>query len=583
MKNTLPRSPPAFRPCDRPGAAARHGAAAHWVRWIFLSSVLWLCGCASLPDPVDRPVSTALANPTQTRLGSVIADRAKKVGTKNDSAFALVGNAELAFTSRMTLIKAAEKTLDIQYYAIFTDKTTDRLFDALREAAARGVRIRILLDDFNTSGKNAQVLKLAFEKNMELRLFNPLPGGRSSLALRIIANLHDFDRMQRRMHNKMLVADNALAITGGRNLGETYFGQSPGTNFVDVDVLAAGRIARDLSRSFDAYWNNPLAYPVQSLMTAQEIEALKPAPANGKPGDPGEPFNPTDATALGIAAAESLLPVPLATAPTEATSTIAPLPDSTDLRLLKWTWAPSTLLVDKPGKIAADADSTEAAEDTTVDGLLQLMSQAKTSLRIVSPYFVPGERTMGQFADLRKRGVRVQVLTNSLASTDAPAAHVGYARYRTALLEMGVELYEMRAEQEGTFRSFGSAAISAGSVGGSTGGDGGSSRASLHSKVVVVDDRLLVVGSMNLDLRSQLQNSEVAIAIQSRAISAEASRLIEPTMTTGAYRVERSGDQLIWHAPQGANLPDSTSEPDTSAVLRLAIKLLGPFAPDEML
>ena len=160
-----------------------------------------------------------MANPTQTRLGSVIADRAKKVGTKNDSAFALVGNAELAFTSRMTLIKAAEKTLDIQYYAIFADKTTDRLFDALREAAARGVRIRILLDDFNTSGKNAQVLKLAFEKNMELRLFNPLPGGRSSLALRIIANLHDFDRMQRRMHNKMLLADNALAITGGRNLG----------------------------------------------------------------------------------------------------------------------------------------------------------------------------------------------------------------------------------------------------------------------------------------------------------------------------------------------------------------------------
>ncbi|MFZ1605857.1 MAG: phospholipase D-like domain-containing protein, partial [Rhodoferax sp.] len=279
------------------------------------------------------------------------------------------------------------------------------------------------------------------------------------------------------------------------------------------------------------------------------------------------------------------LPMPQATAPTSndstadnAASTIAPLPDSTDLRLLKWTWAPSTLLVDKPGKIAADADSTEAAEDTTVDGLLQLMAHAKTSLLIVSPYFVPGERTMGQFADLRKRGVRVRVLTNSLASNDAPAAHVGYARYRKALLEMGVELYEMRAEQEGTFRSFGSAAISSGSVGG-----GGSSRASLHSKVVVVDDRLLVVGSMNLDLRSQLQNSEVAVAIRSRAISAEASRLIEPTMATGAYRVELENDHLVWRAPQGSNLKDSATEPDTSAMLRLAVKLLGPFAPDEML
>lgn len=545
--------------------------------------VPWLSACASLPSPVDRPVSTALANPAETRLGSVIADRAKRAGTRNDSGFALVGSAELAFTSRMALIKAAEKTLDIQYYAIFADKTTDRLFDALREAAARGVRVRILLDDFNTSGKNAQVLKLAFEKNMELRLFNPLPGGRGSLALRILTNLHDVDRIQRRMHNKIFVADNAVAITGGRNLGETYFGQSPGTNFVDIDVLAAGRIARDLSRSFDQYWNNPLAYPVQSLMTPEEIESLKPAP----PGDkPGEPFDPAAAASAGTVAAESLLPLTVEPAPTGTISKIEPLPESTDLRLLRWTWAPSTMLVDKPSKIAADADSTEAAEDTTVDGLLQLMAQAKTSLLIVSPYFVPGERTMGQFADLRKRGVRVRVLTNSLASNDAPAAHVGYARYRKALLQMGVEIYEMRAEQEGTFRSFGSSAISAGSVGGSGGGgseDGGSSRASLHSKVVVIDDRLLVVGSMNLDLRSQLQNSEVAVAIRNRGISAEASRLIEPTMATGAYRVELDGDQLIWRAPQGSNIKDSTSEPDTSAILRLVLTLLGPFAPEEML
>lgn len=557
----------------------------HGAPWFFLLSVLWLSACASLPDPVERPVSTALTSPAQTRLGSVIADRAIKAGTKNDSGFALVGSAELAFTSRMALIKAAEKTLDMQYYAIFADPTTDRLFDSLREAAARGVRIRILLDDFNTSGKNAQVLKLAFEKNMELRLFNPLPGGRGSLALRVLANLHDIDRMQRRMHNKIFVADNALAITGGRNLGETYFGQSQGANFVDIDVLAAGRIARDLSRSFDQYWNNPLAYPLQSLMTAQEIDALKPAPATG---NLGEPFDPIDAAVAGTAAAESLLPMPLAATPTGTTSndvttsTIAPLPDSTDLRLLKWTWAPSTLLVDKPGKIASDADSTEAEEDTVVDGLLHLMAHAKTSLLIVSPYFVPGERTMDQFAALRQRGVRVRVLTNSLASNDAPAAHAGYARYRKALLGMGVEMFEMHAEQQGTFRSFGSAAISAGLGGGSKGGRGGS-RASLHSKVVVVDDRLVVVGSMNLDLRSQLQNSEVAVAIRSRAFSTEASRLIEPTMATGAYRVELDGDQLVWRAPQGSHLPDSSNEPNTSAMLRLVIKLLGPFAPEEML
>ena len=538
---------------------------------------LWLTGCASLPSEVDRPVSTALANPAETRLGSLVAARAAKAGTRNDSGFALVGDAELAFTSRMTLIKAAQKTLDIQYYAIFADETTERMFEALREAAGRGVRIRILLDDFNTSGKNAQVLKLAFEKNIELRLFNPLPGGRGSLMLRILGNLKDTARMQRRMHNKIFVADNAVAITGGRNLGETYFGQSTGTNFVDIDVLAAGRIAQDLSRSFDQYWNNPLAYPVQSLMTEKEIDALKRKP----PATDNPAASTGQAQAVNFQVGDGA--VSPSTRPERASSTLPALPDSTDLRLLTWTWAPSVLLVDKASKIAADADTTEESQDTTVDGLLQLMSQAKRNLLIVSPYFVPGERMMKQFADLRQRGIRVRVLTNSLASNDAPAAHVGYARYRKALLEMGIELYEMRAEQEGSFSSFGSAAIAGGSIGGSTGGSTGGSRASLHSKVVVVDDRLLVVGSMNLDLRSQLQNSEVAIAISNRAISTEATRLIEPTMATGAYRVELDGGYLVWRAPQGSNLKDTTSEPDTSALLRFALTLLGPFAPEEML
>lgn len=515
-----------------------------------------------MPSDVVRPVSTALAHPMETRLGQLVQARANRAGTRNDSGFALVGNAELAFTSRMTLIQAAQKTLDIQYYAIFADDTTERMFDALREAAGRGVRIRILLDDFNTSGKNAQVLKLAFEHNFELRLFNPLPGSRSSMVLRILGNLKDMARIQRRMHNKIFVADNAVAITGGRNLGETYFGQSTGTNFIDIDVLASGRIARDLSRSFDQYWNNPMAYPVQSLMTAQEIEMLKPKPASEQEAPGG----------IQHTRADTASPTSANAAPTAPQS----LPDATDLSLLTWTWAPSILLVDKPSKIAADADDVAEAQETAVDGLLQLMSQAQTDLLIVSPYFVPGQRMMEQFAELRRRGIRVRVLTNSLASNDAPAAHVGYARYREALLALGIEIYEMRAEQEGTVRGIGSGA-------GSTGGSSNGSRASLHAKVVVMDGRLLVVGSMNLDLRSKLQNSEVAIVIRSRALSKEATRMIEPTLASGAYHVERVDGHLVWRAPQGSGLQDSTTEPDTSLSLRLLLKLIGPFAPNEML
>ena len=262
--------------------------------------------------------------------------------------------------------------------------------------------------------------------------------------------------------------------------------------------------------------------------------------------------------------------------PSGATSTIAALPDDTDLRLLPWTWAPSVMLADKASKIALDADSVEAGEDTVVDDLLGLMAKAKTDALIVSAYFVPGKQMMRQFADLRQRGVRVRVLTNSLASNDAPAAHAGYARYRQALIAMGVEIYELRTEQPATVAAFGSAA-------GSTGSSSGASRASLHTKAVVIDGSLLVIGSMNLDLRSKLQNSEVAVVIRSTKLSAETTRLIEPGLAHGAYRVELEGGQLVWRAPQGSGLKDTTTEPDASLGLRLMVNLIAPFAPDEML
>ncbi len=559
----------------RPNLLKRH---CHLAFFLALLLCLWLTGCSTLPSGVERPVSAALEKNQDTRLGKAVAERALAASTLNDSGFALVGSAELAFTSRMTLIKAADKTLDLQYYAIHADDTTDRMFAALREAAGRGVRVRILLDDFNTAGKNAQVLQLAFEKNIEMRLFNPLPSSRSSALWRIVSSLSDAARLQRRMHNKIFVADNAVAITGGRNLGDTYFGQSDGVNFVDIDVLAAGRITRDLSRSFDQYWNNPLAYPVQALMTQSELIALKAQLLT-----PGSNSSEVSAPVPEVSDAANSSSTPNKTTVSRTavsfdgmTTTIAALPDTTNLRMLSWTWAASTMLVDKPSKIAEDADAAEESNNTTVDGLLSLMARAKTDLLVVSPYFVPGPEMMKQFANIRQRGVRVRVLTNSLASNDAVAAHAGYARYRKALIAMGVEMYEMRAEQRGTLASFGSGS-------GSTGGSSGASRASLHAKAVVVDNRLLVVGSMNLDLRSKLQNSEVAIAIRNRKLSAEATALIEPTLTSGAYRVELEDGQLIWRAPPGSGIADSKSEPDASAGLKLMVRMIAPFAPDEML
>ena len=546
---------------------------------VMATLAIWASGCASLPANVSRPVSSAFASPEATPLGRLAQLRREQAAARSDSGFRLLDSVDMAFNARMALIEAANRTLDLQYYAIHADGSTLQLLERIRAAAARGVRVRILLDDFNSVGADAQVLRLAFLTNIEVRLYNPLPGSRRSLVGRIFTSLHDIDQIQKRMHNKLFIADNAWGIAGGRNLGDAYFGRGEESNFVDLDVLAAGRIVRDMSVSFDSYWNNELAYPVQTLLAKEDLDRLR------------SPMNATGANDASLAP-------PSTPAPPTATPTTSVLPDVTttnassgmlDLRQTALTWAPATLMVDKPGKIGPGDDEVNAG-DTLIDGLLALMAQAKSDVLIVSPYFVPGQQMMKTFADLRQRGVRIRVLTNSLASNDAPAAHAGYARYRKQLLELGIELYEMRAEQQGSTGGLGSGvgargSQSAGVFGSGSGGGSkaATGRASLHSKAVVIDAQLAVIGSMNLDLRSKLKNSEVALVIRSTALSRESIRLVENSLSRGAYRLEWHSGNLHWRAPPGAPFADASSEPEASIKLKLLVNLLGPLAPDEML
>jgi putative cardiolipin synthase len=540
-------------------------------------------GCASLPANANRVASAAFAAPEQTPLGQLVETRRTQAGTRSDSGFYLVDQVDTALTSRLALIEGARRTLDLQYYAIHADASSEVLLERLRAAARRGVRVRILLDDFNTVGQDAQVLRLGFERNVELRLFNPLPGSRKSMIGRIVTSLHDVPRIQKRMHNKVFIADNAWGITGGRNLGDRYFGSGDTTNFVDLDVLAAGRIVRDLSASFDRFWNDELAYPLESLLSPEDLERLRQPLAAASTPDPSRGASkPAPVPVAGASNPGGVLP---AVDPADvADAKRQPL----NLATVPLVWAPSTLLVDKPGKIGPGDDEANAG-DTVVDGLLALMQQAQRDVLIISPYFVPGPRMMAAYEDLRRRGVRLRVLTNSLASNDAPAAHAGYARYRDRLLALGIELYEMRADPDSAAELTGSSSGARNKAGGTGLGSaaGGSkaaqSRASLHSKAVILDGRLAVIGSMNLDLRSQLQNSEVALLIRSTALAAQATRQVETTFATGAYKLEKNGSGLIWRAPPGADFKDSRNEPEASAKLKLLVKLIGPFAPEEML
>jgi cardiolipin synthase C len=539
---------------------------------IGLSSLI--AGCASLPDNVERPVSAAFNAPEQTPLGQLVQHRRAQERARSDSGFRLLDSVGAAFSSRLALIQSAQRSLDLQYYAIHADASTEILLQVLRDAARRGVRIRLLLDDFNTAGKDAQVLRLAFEPNVEIRLFNPLPGSRASLIGRVITSLKDVSRVQKRMHNKLFIADNAMGITGGRNLGDAYFGTDVSSNFVDLDVLAVGRIVRDMSASFDRYWNDELAYPMQSLVSAKELEELrKPPPA--PQADPSRLATKPAPIEAPATMASTVLP------DVTPTAAISAEPTPMDLRKIALAWAPAVLMEDKPDKIGPGDDEVDAG-DTVVDGLLHLMDQARQEVLVISPYFVPGAAMMEQFGRMRARGVRIRVLTNSLASNDAPAAHAGYARYRKDLVALGIELYEMRADQEGTAGGMGSTAgLGSGRAGGSKSGN--SSRASLHSKAVIIDKRLAVIGSMNLDLRSKLKNSEVALLIRSTAVSQEAVRQVDATIARGAYRLDLDKAQLVWRAPPGAAFQDTRSEPEASTGLKLLVQLIAPFAPDEML
>lgn len=549
---------------------------ARW-RWLALVTLLtWATGCASLPANDQAKSSTAFNQPDQTALGQLVHARRAQAGARSDSGFRLIDGVEIALTSRLALIEGAQRSLDLQYYAIHADASTEVLLRRIREAARRGVRVRILLDDFNTVGEDAQVLRLAFEPNIEIRLFNPLPGPRNSMLGRVITSLHDMERMQKRMHNKVFIADNAWGITGGRNLGDRYFGGDDTQNFVDLDVLAAGRIVRDMSASFDRFWNDKLAYPVERLLDQDDLEKLRKwQPPGNDPMKAAQAAAPAPRTPGEVL--PSIDPVQLAEAGR------APL----DLRTVDLVWAPSVLMVDAPGKIGPGDDEADAGE-TLIDGLLTLMAQAQHDVLIISPYFVPGARMMAVYEELLKRKVRIRVLTNSLASNDAPAAHAGYARHRARLIDMGVELYEMHSDPGLIGSGAGSAQAERKRLVFGSGSGGGSkslsdSRASLHSKAVIIDQRLSIIGSMNLDLRSQLKNSEVALVIRSAALAQKSVKQVEHTFATGAYRVEKRAGRLHWRAPPGAAFEDGRHEPGASTKQRMMVLLLGPFAPDEML
>src|SRR5271163_787306 len=311
--------------------------------------LLLLSGCVGLPRHVQKFHSEALPDPQTTALGRL---SAAEEANKNLSGIRLLTSGEEALADLIALADHAERTLDIQYYIIEQDDSARILLRHVRLAADRGVRVRVLVDDLNTAGEDRRFLHLSEHANVEVRVFNPFPGGRSAMWTRFLASVSDIRRINHRMHNKLFVADNALAITGGRNIGDQYFTRDRYSNFIDLDVVAAGAIVPELSASFDAFWNSKYAYPIASVASPVEAEStLTP---------------PDEAAATGANWLEG-----------ELNSGKVPL-----------IWVPATVLADRPAKIASETSPDK--EETLVNNISTLMLSAKQELLVISPYFVPG-------------------------------------------------------------------------------------------------------------------------------------------------------------------------------------------------
>jgi cardiolipin synthase C len=457
--------------------------------------------------------------------------------------------APYSLDARIELTRRAKYSLNIQYYLIADDRTGRLLLRNVRDAAVRGVRVRLLIDDLYTF--DPMFIGLSAFPNVEVRLFNPFCCGRDGLLSKYTASLLDFRRVNHRMHNKLFIADGAMVIAGGRNIADEYFARSMSGNFVDMDAFIIGAVVPKLENIFDAYWNSAQSYPIaQIVATDRSREQLQ------------EDFN------RFVDEGDQMMKV---TMPPVDSMGYGPITDDLDAGRLGLEWGMATAFADSPGKVAAT--TSEAARSMSVTmNVFDLVRGARSEVMLCSPYFIPGEMGVQAFTDLRNRDVKITVLTNSLGSNDEALAHIGYARYRPELLRAGVDLYELNPTRVLLNKRLDLAIP-------------GTSHGRLHAKTAVIDRSIVFIGSMNLDPRSDSINTELGVIIRSPELAREVLRVINITKLQSAYRLQFGADgrSLEWLTTDDSGEVILRAEPDSTFLLRLQLMLYGPFVPEQEL
>lgn len=483
------------------------------------------------PSLKERTITTAVEASPSTVLGKLATPPPSHAeGTSGVSP--LIDGLE-AFAARIALIRRAEIAVDIQYYIWQRDATGLILLDELRKAAGRGVRIRLLLDDNGISGLDDDLAALNALPNVEVRLFNPF----IFRAIKPLGFVFDFVRLNRRMHNKSLTADGALSILGGRNIGDTYFGFGGGVQFIDTDVAVAGPAAADIGTDFDRYWQSRSAHPVERIIGLGTRSALDRLIADAQ-----------DATGSpeGRLYFEQL----------QNSRLVAQIRTGE----LAFEWTNVTLVSDDPAKGMGQAEH----KDMLFPQLMALLSRPTHSVDLVSAYFIPGNEFTEALATLAQAGARVRVLTNSFAATDVVIVHSAYVKYRPRLLRAGVELYELKPEYSPDDEPEILDLV-------------GSSRGSLHSKTLSVDEEQIFIGSFNFDPRSVFLNTEMGVLIDSPAMANALATTFSERFDSVSYVPELTDDgAMIWGDGEIEGTPIThRTEPDTSLMSRFVLWALG--------
>lgn len=522
--------------------------------WLVIAVVCLLLGCQSLPKQPHLPTSIEFDSRLEDLFASSSIENRSELTSaihkqqrihEGLSGYHTITTGSDAFAARSILSGMATRSIDVQYYIWHNDQAGQLMLQDLWQAAERGVIVRFLLDDFNSSPDlDQQLRRFASHPNIAVRLVNPFIY-RQTPAVNFITSI---PRINRRMHNKSMIFDRQISILGGRNIGNEYLSNDQNSQFADLDVMLIGTVLDDINASFEQYWQSDLAYDVETLVQPDRkiefvagLDLIEPNISNG------------------IHSSKSVYQQAV------ETSTI-------DIDLINmnvpFKWVDVYFLSDDASKL----NKTSPTEDYLVHQLRYFLGRPDSKLTIISSYFVPTKHGVETLEHLAAQGIKIKILTNSFDATDVAVVHSGYAQWRYRMLKAGIDIYELKStvsEDKGDNKLWKTRSQSS---------------TSLHAKSFAVDDEHVFIGSYNVDPRSANINTEMGVIINDPKLAEQLHTTIDDNLLNQAYQVKLSQTgQLEWHTIESGQYLVHNKEPKMGTSQRIWVTILSILPIDWLL